>query len=265
MGEKQQKFTKCAPPCPRFITDGDTHEMCVKCLGVEHAQPSLEGAVCVHCERLTLRVLRSRRALFEEGAAASVPRGSGPAAAEARRRLHSWGSQMDLAEGGETGSALSLPLPARPSVSPLVAEARAAVSSPRKEIPALNISSSEELDVEGAGEGDEGPPSSSPAYEELLEVVTWAVEKLNIDWPAEKSETQPKSKLDERFLPARSLPQRRGLPFFPDLHAEVSRSWKRPVQYRVYSPQTSLYSNIMGLKHHGYGTMLSLSRVCVVP
>ncbi|KAK9959464.1 hypothetical protein ABG768_009589, partial [Culter alburnus] len=119
MAEKQQ-FKKCAPPCPRFIVAGDTHDMCVKCLGVEHAQAALEGAVCVHCERLTLRVLRSHRALFEEGAEASVPRGSGPAAAEAQRRLHSWGSQMDLAEGEETGSALSLPLPARPSVSPLV-------------------------------------------------------------------------------------------------------------------------------------------------
>ncbi|ROL50582.1 hypothetical protein DPX16_1125 [Anabarilius grahami] len=51
------------------------------------------------------------------------------------------------------------------------------------------------------------------AYEELLEVVTRAVDKLKIDWPTERSETKPKSKLDERFLPARSLPQRRGLPW----------------------------------------------------
>ncbi|ROK23427.1 hypothetical protein DPX16_16471 [Anabarilius grahami] len=79
--------------------------------------------------------------------------------------------------------------------------------------------------------GDEDPPSSSPAYEELLEVVTRAVDKLKIDLPAERGEVKAKSKLNERFLPARSLPQRRGLPFFPDLHTEVSRLWKRPVQY----------------------------------
>ncbi|KAK9959463.1 hypothetical protein ABG768_009588, partial [Culter alburnus] len=107
--------------------------------------------------------------------------------------------------------------------------------------PMLNISSSEEVDVESV---DDVPPSALPAYEELLEVVTRAVEKLNIEWPVEKAESRVKSKLDERFLPPRSLPQRRGLPFFPDLHAEVSRSWKRPVQYRLYSSQTSLYSNI---------------------
>ncbi|XP_048017809.1 uncharacterized protein LOC125249543 [Megalobrama amblycephala] len=256
----KQQFVKCVHPCPRFITGGDTHEMCVACLGVEHAQAALEGAVCVHCEKLTLRTLRSRRAFFDkhkEGAAASVPQGSGPAAAEAQRRLRSWGSQMDLAEGLETGPALSRPSPARPSVSPLAAEARAAVSSPRVETPApaLHLSSSEEMDVASVGAGEEDPPSSSPAHEELLDVVTRAVAKLKIEWPEERPEAQTKSKLDERFLPARSQPQPRGLPFFHDLHTEVSRSWHKPAQFRVYNPQTTLYSNIVGGKQHGYGAM----------
>ncbi|XP_067241145.1 uncharacterized protein [Chanodichthys erythropterus] len=257
MAEGKQ-FRKCASPCTRFIPDGDTHDMCVVCLGVEHAQAALEGAVCVHCEKLTLRVLRSRRALFDkrEGASVGVPRGSGPAAAEAERRLHSWGSQMDLAAGVETGSALSLPLAARPNVSPAVVEARPAVSSPRGETSALHLSSSEDADVMSVDAGEEGPPSSSPAYEELLGVVTRAVDKLNISWPeTERGDLKQKSKLDERFLPAHSLPQRRFLPFFPDLHTEVSRSWNRPVQHRVFSPQTSLYSKIVGLKQHGYAAM----------
>ncbi|ROL50305.1 hypothetical protein DPX16_15134 [Anabarilius grahami] len=162
---------------------------------------------------------------------------------------------MELAEGVETGPALSRPLPASPSVSSQVVEARFAVSSPQRETPALHLSSSEEVDLGSVGAGEEDSPFSSPAHEELLEVVTRAVAKLQIDWPAERAEARPKSKLDERFLPARSLPQRRGLPFFPDLHAEVSRSWKRPVQHRVFSPQTSVYSNIVGLRQHGYAAM----------
>ncbi|XP_051748176.1 ribonuclease inhibitor-like [Ctenopharyngodon idella] len=64
------------------------------------------------------------------------------------------------------------------SVSPLVVEARTAVSSHQREAPALQLSSSEELDVVGVDAGDEDSPSQSPAYEELLEVVTRAVEKL---------------------------------------------------------------------------------------
>ncbi|ROK87100.1 hypothetical protein DPX16_10240, partial [Anabarilius grahami] len=60
-----------------------------------------------------------------------------------------------------------------------------------------------------------------PTYEELLEVLTRAVEKLKIEWPAKKQEVRQESKLDECFLPSRSQPLCQGLPFFPDLHIEV--------------------------------------------
>ncbi len=44
---------------------------------------------------------------------------------------------------------------------------------------------------------DEDSPPQSPQYEELLEVVTRGVAKLNIDWPAKKQTKLQKSKLDE--------------------------------------------------------------------
>ena len=175
-GESGQRFRPCVPPCPRFITGGDTHSLCVACLGAEHVQSALEGAGCAHCERLPLRTLRSRWALFEEGALTSVPRGAGPASAEAERRLRSWGSQMDLAEGMETGPSLSPSSPSRSSVPSLGSEARSAVSSPRGADSALHLSSSEEVDVESVD-----PEPQSPQYEELLEVVSHAVAKLSID------------------------------------------------------------------------------------
>ncbi|KAL0201659.1 hypothetical protein M9458_004846, partial [Cirrhinus mrigala] len=143
---------------------------------------------------------RARRD-FEEGDFTSVPCGSGPASAEAERRLHSWGSQLDLAEGMETGDPLS---PSSPSRS----VARSAGSEARS---TFHLSSSEEVDVESV---DEASPQS-PQYEELLEMVTRAVAKLNIDWPTE-SQTEPqRSKLDERFLRSRPPLARRKLPFFP--------------------------------------------------
>ncbi|XDV15015.1 hypothetical protein PO909_015169 [Leuciscus waleckii] len=73
----------------------------------EHAQSALEGAGCEHCDALPMRTLRSRLALFNQD---RVPQGSGPAAAEARRRSQTWSSQMDLSVDVETGSALSQPL-----------------------------------------------------------------------------------------------------------------------------------------------------------
>lgn len=60
---------------------------------------------------------------------------------------------------------------------------------------------------------------------------------------------RPKSKLDERFLHSKSLP----LPFFPDLHTGVSRSWDKPYSALLFSPNVSHYSNIVGLNERGYG------------
>ncbi len=82
-GESSSQYRQCVPPCPRFITSGDTHSLCVVCLGVKQAELALEGAGFPHCERLPQCTLRSRRTLFEEGVFASAPHGAGPASAEA--------------------------------------------------------------------------------------------------------------------------------------------------------------------------------------
>ncbi|KAI2646546.1 Transposon Ty3-G Gag-Pol polyprotein [Labeo rohita] len=246
-------FRACVPPCSRYISSGDTHALCVACLGAEHAASALEGGDCPHCDVLPMRLLRSRKALFSpEGAFISVPRGSGPASAEAERRLHSWGSQLDLVEGMETGDPLSPASPTRSAARPSGSEARAAVSSPRGSASTLPISSSEEVDVVSV---DEAAAPQFPQYEELLEVVTRAVAKLSIDWPAEPLVEPQKSKLDERFLRSRPPPARRSLPFFPDLHTEVSRSWNTPFSSRLFIPASYNYGYVAGLDERGYRAM----------
>ncbi|KAI2648903.1 ATP-dependent RNA helicase DBP9 [Labeo rohita] len=177
MSKKSQKtkhldkpcFRACVPPCPRYITSGDTHALCVVCLGAEHAASAFEKADCPHCDPLPMRTLRSRKALFEEGAFKSVPRGSGPASAEAERALHSWGSQLDLLEGMETGVPLSSASPSRSAARSAGSEARTAVSSPRGSGSTVRLSSSEGAEVEIV---EETPQSVQ--YKELLEVVTRA-------------------------------------------------------------------------------------------
>ncbi|KAL0157250.1 hypothetical protein M9458_048496, partial [Cirrhinus mrigala] len=159
----------------------------------------------------------------------------------AERRLHSWGSQLDLVEG----------------ISCLTHQIRcpfsfSAVSSPRGTGSTLHLSSSEEVDVETV---DELSAPQFPQYEELLEVVTRAVAKLNIDWPAEPQVEPQKSKLDERFLRPRPPPARRSLPFFPDLHTEVSRSWKSPFSSRLFIPASYNYDYVAGLDERGYRAM----------
>ena len=144
----------------------------------------------------------------------------------ARDQRSSWGSQMDLAGDPETAEARSCDSSASSDALPPCAEARSAASSARVESPMLELSASEEVDVlsiEGGDFGDDSPPHV-PAYEELVEVVSRAVARLNISWPHERQETLIKSKLDERFLQHREQPRHRGLPFFPDLHNELCKS-----------------------------------------
>ncbi len=106
---------------------------------------------------------------------------------------------MDLLEGMEMGGSLSPSPPIRFGGRSPGSEACLAVTSPRGTDSALLLSSSEEVDVERA----EAPPPVSPQYEELLEVMTRAVAKLNISWPAEEHAELQISKFDERFLRAK--------------------------------------------------------------
>ncbi len=71
---------------------------------LEGIRSVLEGMECVHCEPFSLGKLRSRLSLFSrELGRSSAPRGSGPAIAEAARRLRSRRSQMELADEPERG------------------------------------------------------------------------------------------------------------------------------------------------------------------
>ncbi len=147
--ESEAQYKQCVPPCKRFLCAGDTHSLCVLCLGARHAEAALEGADCPLCESLPLHVLRSRKALFSgEGSFIGVPRGTGPASTEAERRRCSWGSQRDLVEGSEMSESLSPSSPVRSHDRSPRTEARPAVASPRAAASALLVSSSEEVDTE---------------------------------------------------------------------------------------------------------------------
>ncbi len=86
-------------------------------------------------------------------------------------------------------------------------------------------------------------------------MMTRAVAKLNISWPAEEHAEPQTSKLDERFLRAKRSPPTRSLPFFPDLHTEVSRSWASPFSAHLFVPSSDYYGNVGGLKQRGYRAM----------
>ncbi len=96
----EKRFRRCVDPCQRCLTLDDTHDLCVMCLGEEHARSVLEGMECVHCEPFFCGKKSSALGcpvFSREFGRSSAPRGSGPAAAEAVKRLSSRRSQMKLA------------------------------------------------------------------------------------------------------------------------------------------------------------------------
>ncbi len=98
--------------------------------------------------------------------------------------------------------------------------------------------------------GQEAWPSA--AYSELVDVLSRATEKLALDWPDEPRESQ-ESKLDERFLSGlNSRPELRKLPFFSDLHQEISRSWKQPFSSHLTNAAATDFTNLVGSVEQGY-------------
>ncbi len=90
--------------------------------------------------------------------------------------------------------------------------------------------------------GQEARPSA--AYSELVDVLSRATEKSRA------------SKLDERFLiGAHSKLERRKLPFFSDLHREISSSWKQPFSSRLTNTAAADFTNLVGSVEQGYTAM----------
>ncbi len=101
--------------------------------------------------------------------------------------------------------------------------------------------------------GQEARPSA--AYSELVDVLSRATEKLALDWPDEPRESRA-SKLDDRFLiGAHSKLERRKLPFFSNLHREISSSWKQPFSSRLTNAAAADFTNLVGSVEQGYTAM----------
>ncbi len=101
--------------------------------------------------------------------------------------------------------------------------------------------------------GQEARPSA--VYSELVDVLSRATEKLALDWPDEPRESRA-STLDEWFLiGAHSKPERRNLPFFSNLHRDISSSWKQPFSSRLTNTPAADFTNLVGSVEQGYTAM----------
>ncbi len=243
------EYHRCQPSCARFIASDDQHSKCVNCLGFSLACEAVYGiSKCKFCKNLRLKTLCSWLEMLEKESSV-FPRRA-PEASAASRESATWGSDVELEamESEQTGLAFSLP----PSPEHVRAKHEYLYPSPRARdtvsfgLDDILLTAASNFEDFGPALVDALPPSGQEAqpsavYAELVDVLSRATEKLSLDWPDEPRESQA-SKLDERFLSGpNSRPERRKLPFFSDLHQEISRSWKQPFSSRLttWQPLTS--------------------------
>lgn len=101
----------------------------------------------------------------------------------------------------------------------------------------------------------------SLSFEELLDVVACAFSKLNFNYPIEQA-TLVCFKLNGCYLPSGPvLSLHRNLLFFPDLHAEISKSWKNLCSSCVYTVASLNYLSLIGFIKNGYTVEETLPRV----
>lgn len=64
------------------------------------------------------------------------------------------------------------------------------------------------------------------------------------------------------FLPSRAPAQpRKPLPFFQDLHQEVSRSWKQTFSARISNPPAADFAIVSNMAEHGYAVMAVVEEI----
>ncbi len=252
----------CVSGCGRFLTSSDGHDRCPSCLGFRHAEAALVDESCSHCGNMTIAMLRSRYLLARRG---GIPLAL-PHSSSSGRRTTSAQGQGDLritvraspssaspraSHSSSTSHRLGFPDEyagssdrAGPSIS------FGAPADDRLSITA----SGDEL---GSGEDDSAalPPSGRVALPEsdpeLTAMLSRAAESIGLHY--RRPPSPERSRLDDWFLRAQAERwQPPPVPFFPEVHEEVTRSWKAPFSARSRPSASSVLTTLDGGAAQGY-------------
>ncbi len=260
--------------CRGDLHADDGHSECVPCLGKSHADAALAGSDCSHCKSISLASLRTRIAFFSESdpAPRALPFSSsqGPVRKKQRGRGFQRLVESELTPAQiprasfsphrEISPVLFVQPDQRPSasVSDLVSFG-GSDDELADDSMSLVASDAEELwgSVTDPAPSGLPAPSAAKARMELFRVLSKAVEELGLEWspPEEPS----RSRLDEWFLPGRrQAPQQWPLPFFPEVHDELTRSWRSPYSARLRTSASSALTTVDGAEEKGYERMPQL-------
>ncbi|KAL0149460.1 hypothetical protein M9458_055248 [Cirrhinus mrigala] len=253
----------CASACGSFLASLDGHDHCLTCLGLEHAEAAFTDGSCVHCERMTMAALRYRRSyasrlpslpsrgksLNRQGFSATVARHLGdlqvtvqnvPPASKALQTSASLRSPVEWPKqftSPHAGPSVSFGAPQEVEMSASASEGE----------------SEGEADV-SAGQRPSAVAAPSEADAKLSAMLLRAAKGIGLEVP--KTPPADPSRLDDWFLG-------RSVPFFPEVHEELVRTWRAPYSSRP-RPSSSPLATLDGRAAKGYVAVPQVERAVAV-
>ncbi len=114
-----------------------------------------------------------------------------------------------------------------------------------------SMSISEREDWEGSEPDQTDSSGPSDLQEELIRVLSKAVQELELTWSP--SEDSVRSKLDSwYFRSTQKVDSRASVPFFPDVHEQLMKTWSMPQSACVHTTTQATFSHVDGAEAHGY-------------
>ncbi len=258
-----------------FLSANDGHDRCLQCLGRQHAEAAFVDDSCVCCGRMSMISLRSRLS-FMKGLAPS-------AATRADLSGSSRGSPADAL--GDLRVTVRASPPGTPPRTSYSSRSEHPVRFPgdfaglSHGAPSISFGapSVDRMSIAASGDGftsseDEGavvlPPSGVVATAapdpELMAMLARAAVSIGLE--VNRPPSPEPSRLEDWFLGAGrgSQPCPAPVPFFPEVHEELTSSWMAPFTARSRSSASSVLTTLDGGVAMGYAGIPQVERAVAV-
>ncbi len=268
-------FRPCLSGCGRFLSADDGHDRCLQCLGRRHAEAAFVDDSCVCCGRMSMISLRSRLSFMKELAPSAATR--------ADLSGSSRGSPADAL--GDLRVTVRASPPGTPPRTSYSSRSKHPVRFPgdfaglSHGAPSISFGapSVDRMSIAASGDGftsseDEGavglPPSGVVATAapdpELTAMLARAAVSIGLE--VNRPPSSEPSRLDDWFLGAGrgSQPRPAPVPFFPEVHEELTSSWMAPFTARSRSSASSVLTTLDGGVARGYAGIPQVERAVAV-
>ncbi len=240
-----------------FLFSDDGHDRCLQCLGIQHTEAAFVDDSCACCGRMSMTSLRSRLS-FLKGLAPSAATRPGLSGSSRGPPAGALGDLRVTVRASPPGSSPRTSYSSR-SERPVRLPGDFAGSSHGMASISFGAPPEDSMSIAASGDGltsseDEGaaglPPSGVVATAapdpELTAMLARAAASIGLE--VNRPPSPEPSRLDDWFLGAGrgSQPRPTPVPFFPEVHEELTKLWMAPFTARSRLSVSSVLTTLDG-------------------